>query len=190
MLMISVGPSAVSATALALVETVIVLGEKPDEMLREFAAANKTPAPRSPLDKIPKGEAVIWHKAAGEPQHFEIEPNKTERRRHVRKYAEGALPEERSFYFRGPDNKLKLRAQNLIVFTDLADGVDADTWLFHWKRGDVSGWLQRCVKDEELTEQVKALEKKVPDDANASRKEVREIIERKYTLPAEGGSLA
>jgi len=185
-LMISVGPSAVSATALGLVETVIVIGEKPAEMLREFAQANGKPAPASPLDKIPQGEALIWHKrAAAPPRHFVIEPSTTERRRHVRKYAEGSLPEDRSFYFRGPDKKLNLRAQNLIVFTDLADGVDADTWLYHWQRGDVSGWLRRCVKDEELTDQVRALEKELRDDADVSRKAVRELIERKYTLPAE-----
>ncbi|HEU4780532.1 MAG TPA: hypothetical protein VFS58_11680, partial [Steroidobacteraceae bacterium] len=185
-LMISVSPSEVSSTALQLVKTVIVIGEKPAQMLREFAEVNGKPAPASPMDKIPKGEALIWHKAStAPPLHFAIEPGKTARRRHIRKYAEGSLPEERSFYFQGPEKKLNLRAQNLIVFTDLADGVDADTWLFHWRRGDVSGWLRRCVKDKELIDQVLALEKEVPDDANASRKAVRELIERKYTLPAE-----
>jgi hydroxymethylpyrimidine pyrophosphatase-like HAD family hydrolase len=184
--MISVSPSAVSATALGLVETAIVIGEKPAEMLREFAEANGKPAPGSPLDQVPKGEALLWHKDHDDaPVHFAIEPNKTERRRHVRKYAEGELPEERSFYFRGPEQKLNLRAPNLVAFTQLADGVDADTWLFHWKRGDVSGWLRRCVKDEELTDEVRKLEKDVPDDARASRKAVRELIEKKYTLPAE-----
>ena len=186
-LMISVGPSAVSATAVGLVETVIVIGEKPAEMLREFAVANGKPAPASPLEKIPKGEALIWHKASADaPRHFSIEPSKTERRRHVRKYAEGALPEERSFYFRGPEKKLNLRAPNLILFTDLADGVDADTWLYHWKRADVSNWLRSCVKDEELANELRELEQEIPDDADASRKAVRELIERKYTLPAEG----
>ena len=155
-------------------------------MLREFAESNATPAPASPLSRIPKGEAIIWRKARKDPpRHFVVEPCTAERRRHVRKYAEGALPEDRSFYFRGRENKLNLRAQNLIAFTDLADGVDADTWLYHWQRGEVSGWLRRCVKDEELTDQVQALEKQVPDDADASRKAVREVIERKYTLPAE-----
>jgi HAD superfamily hydrolase (TIGR01484 family) len=185
-LMISVGPSAVSATAIGLVETVVVIGEKPAEMLGEFAAANGKPAPGSPLDKIPKGEALIWHKnSADAPRHFIIEPSTTERRRHVRKYAEGALPEERSFYFRGPENKLKLRAPNLIVFMDLADGVDAETWLHHWRRGEVSDWLRRCIKDDELTGQVREVERSIPDDADASRKAVRELIERNYTLPAE-----
>ncbi len=186
-LMISVSPSAVSATALQLVETIIVIGEKPAEMLREFALANDKAAPTPPVAQVPKGEALLWHKHRPEqPVHFDIEPCKTQRRRHVRKYAEGELPEERSFYFRGPGNKLNLRAPNLITFTELADGVDADTWLYHWQRGDVSGWLRRCVKDEELTDQVRELERQVPDDARASRKAVRELIEKKYTLPAEG----
>ena len=184
--MISVSPSAVSTTAVKLVDTVIVIGDEPTSMLREFAESNATPAPASPLSRIPKGEAIIWRKARKDPpRHFVVEPCTAERRRHVRKYAEGALPEDRSFYFRGRENKLNLRAQNLIAFTDLADGVDADTWLYHWQRGEVSGWLRRCVKDEELTDQVQALEKQVPDDADASRKAVREVIERKYTLPAE-----
>jgi hydroxymethylpyrimidine pyrophosphatase-like HAD family hydrolase len=185
--MISVGPSAIASSAVRLVDTVIVIGEKPAEMLSEFAEVNEKPAPVSPLAKIPKGEALIWRKqGVAAPSHFRIEPCKTERRRHIRKYAEGELPEERSFYFRGPENKLKLRAQNLVSFTELADGVDADTWLYHWKRGDVSAWLLRNVKDEELTGQVKALEKQLPDDANKSRRAVRDLIEKKYTLPAEG----
>jgi HAD superfamily hydrolase (TIGR01484 family) len=187
-LMISVSPSAVSATALKLVRTVIVIGEKPAQMLREFATVNGAATPASPMDEIPKGEALIWHKDSKVPPlHFMIEPSKTARRRHIRKYAEGSLPEDRSFYFQGPEKKLNLRAQNLIVFTDLADGVDAETWLYHWQRGDVSGWLRRSVKDDDLTDQVRALEKEVPDDADASRKAVRELIERKYTLPAENG---
>jgi HAD superfamily hydrolase (TIGR01484 family) len=185
-LMISVDPSAVSARAIEMVETLIVTGEKPAEMLREFAEANGRPVPTSSLDQVPKGEALIWHKTSAQaPRRFVIEPTKTERRRHVRKYAEGALPEDRSFYFRGPEKKLNLRAPNLIAFTDLADGVDADTWFYHWQRADVSNWLRSSVKDEELADQVRELEQKIPDDAGASRRAVRELIERKYTLPAE-----
>lgn len=185
-LMVSVTPAAVSSAALALLDTVIVIGEKPAEMLREFAAAHEEPAPRPPIEKIPQGEALLWRAGSGEaPRRLRLEPSRGERRRHLRKYAEGALPEDRSFYFRGPEGKLNLRAQNLIVFTQLADGVDPDTWLYHWQRGDVSGWLENCVKDEDLTGQVKALEQDVPDDADASRKAVRDLIRQHYTLPAE-----
>jgi HAD superfamily hydrolase (TIGR01484 family) len=185
---VSVAPSAVSAAAVKLMDTVVIIGDEPRDMLREFAATNGTPPPEIALDKIPKGEALLWNRDDAEAVHLVLEPSRTDHRRHVRKYAEGSLPEDRSFYFKGPEGKLNLRAQNLIVFTDLADGVDEDTWLYHWQRGDVSGWLRKCVKDDELTDQVAALEHQLPDDAAASRKSVRELIERHYTAPAEGTS--
>ncbi len=83
-----------------------------------------------------------------------VEPSRTERRRHLRKYAEGELPEDRSFYFRGPEGKLNLRAHNLILFMDLADGVDDDTWQFHRRKGEISQWLRQGIKDEQLAAQV------------------------------------
>jgi HAD superfamily hydrolase (TIGR01484 family) len=185
-LMVSVTPSMVSESALRLVDSLIVIGDKPREMIGEFAQANGESPPEVPTEKIPQGEALLWHKGSGaRPSRIVLEPSRTERRRHLRKYAEGSLPEDRSFYFKGPEGKLNLRAHNLIVFTDLADGVDEDTWLYHWQRGDVSGWLRECVKDEALTDQIEALEHEVPDDAHASRKAVRELIEQHYTLPAE-----
>jgi hypothetical protein len=50
--------------------------------------------------------------------------------RHKRKYTEGELGPDRSFYFRGPENSLNLRAQNLMVFLQIADGVDDVTWMY------------------------------------------------------------
>jgi len=185
-LMVTLTPSAVSPAAIKLLDTVIVIGEKPAEMLAEFAAVHEIGAPHPPMEKIPQGEALLWRTVdPGAPIHVHVEPNRGERKRHLRKYAEGQLPEDRSFYFKGPEGKLNLRAHNLILFTQLADGVDADTWLFHWQRGDISGWLRRCVKDEALTDQVRTLEQEVPDDADASRQAMRELIQQHYTLPAE-----
>src|SRR5205085_10535135 len=40
------------------------------------------------------------------------------------------------FYFRGPDGKLNLAAQNLRIFMQLGEGVDDVTWQFHLKQGD------------------------------------------------------
>ena len=136
-----------------------------------------------------KDEALLWHKDAQRPPtSVTLEPTQTERRRHLRKYAEGALGEDRSFYFRGAEGKLKLRAQNLIVFTDLADGVDDDTWLYHWQRGDVSQWVRTCIKDEQLAGKIAALEREESADPAVSRKRVRDLIEEVYTLPAEGAT--
>ena len=41
---------------------------------------------------------------------------KERQKRHARKYAEGGLGEDKSFYFRGPAAVLNLRAQNLSTF--------------------------------------------------------------------------
>jgi hypothetical protein len=38
--------------------------------------------------------------------------------------------DHRSFFFRGRDGRMNLRAQNLIIFLQIAEGIDDDTWLF------------------------------------------------------------
>jgi HAD superfamily hydrolase (TIGR01484 family) len=185
-LLVSVTPRSIAPAVLKLVDSLIVIGDKPREMLHEFADANEAEAPSLAIEKVPEGAALLWHKAGrGQPGVIRLEPTQTERRRHLRKYAEGSLGEDRSFFFRGPEGKLKLRAHNLIVFTDLADGVDEDTWLYHWKRGEISDWLRTCIKDEPVAEKIAALEREVPDDADESRRRVRELIEETYTLPSE-----
>ena len=83
----------------------------------------------------------------------------TERRRHVRKYAEGELGPDRSFYFRGAAGKLNLRAHNLAVFLQLADGVDEETWLHHLRQGDYARWFRVCIKDDELAEEAGRIER-------------------------------
>ena len=137
-------------------------------------------------EALEAGTALLWNKVAGgEPTLVRLEPSRTERRRHLRKYAEGELPEDRSFFFRGPEGKLNLRAHNLILFMDLGDGVDDETWLFHLRRGEVSQWLRRGIKDEELARQAALIERNEKLDAAASRRKLRELIEATYTLPAQ-----
>ena len=55
-------------------------------------------------------------------------PGTDSRRRHLRKYAEGRLGEDRSFYFRGPDGRLNLRAQQFDDVPASREGVGEDTW--------------------------------------------------------------
>lgn len=185
-LMVSVKPSLVAPSVLRALDTLVVLGDKPREMLHEFTDANRS----EPADDVPEaleaGTALRWSKAqGGAPTLLRVEPSRTERRRHLRKYAEGELPEERSFYFRGPAGKLNLRAHNLILFMDLADGVDDDTWLFHLRQGEVSRWLRQGIKDETLAAKAAAIEANQQLDAAASRRKMRELIEATYTLPAQ-----
>jgi hypothetical protein len=103
-----------------------------------------------------------------------------ERRRHRRKYADGELPPERSFYFRGVDGKLNLRAQNLRIFLQVADGVDETTWRHHLDNGDVARWLRDAIKDPELALQVAALAQQQMS-ADTTRRQVRALIEERYT---------
>jgi hypothetical protein len=110
---------------------------------------------------------------------------KAERRRHVRKYTEGRLPDDRAFVFRGSAGRLKLRAHNLLTFLDLADGVDDDTWLHHLKGREYSRWFREAIKDEELARSAEEAEAKHAKDPAAGRAAVRKAIEQRYTLPAE-----
>jgi hypothetical protein len=184
--MVSVSPNLIAPSALRALDTLIVLGDKPRDMLREFTDASRMPAMADVPEALDAGTALLWNKTANTPPTLvRVEPSRTERRRHLRKYAEGELPEDRSFYFRGPAGKLNLRAQNLIQFMDLGDGVDDDTWLYHLKRGEMSRWLREGIKDESLAARAAAIERNQKLDAGSSRRRMRELIEATYTLPAQ-----
>lgn len=184
-LMVSVSPSLIATAVLRAVDTLIVLGDKPREMLREFTNALEHEPVAVAQSALEPGTALLWNKTADAPPlHVQLEPSRTERRRHLRKYAEGELPPDRSFFFRGPQGKLKLRAQNLIQFLDLGEGVDEDTWLFHLRNGDVAEWMRAAIKDDSLSEQVAEIARDETLDADASRRKVREVVEAIYTLPA------
>jgi HAD superfamily hydrolase (TIGR01484 family) len=185
LLMVSITPHLIAPSVLRNIDTLIVLGDKPDDMLREFTDANQLAPIHSPQESLDAGTALLWSKSTkAAPKVIRIEPSHTERKRHLRKYAEGSLPEERSFYFRGPQGKLRLRAPNLILFMDLADGVDDETWLFHLKRHEVSQWLRKGIRDESIANEVAAIEQEPRIDPNEARRKIRELIEARYTLPA------
>ena len=101
--------------------------------------------------------------------------------RHSRKYMEAELPEDRSFYFRGPDQKLNLRAQNLKLFIQTAAGVDDATWLHHLHLKDYSRWVREALKDESLADEIAGVEESYRDSAAESRTQISSAIERRYT---------
>jgi hypothetical protein len=109
-----------------------------------------------------------------------IQPH-LERQRHIRKYAEGELGEDNSFYFRGPEGALNLRAQNLTLFIQIAAGVDDRTWEYHLRAGDYSHWFRDKIKDRELASEVAGIERNRALFPADSRRRVKEAIERRYT---------
>lgn len=82
-----------------------------------------------------------------------------------------------------PDGRLNLRAQNLITFLQLAEGVDDETWLHHLRERDYSRWVRDAVKDDGLADALARVEEDEEDPA-AGRARVRELVEERYTLPS------
>ena len=94
------------------------------------------------------------------------------------------MTEDRVFYFRGPENKLNLKAQNLMLFLQIAAGVDEETWGYHLQRGDYSRWFREAVHDDSLAEITAALEDRDDLSADDSRAMIKKAIEERYTGPA------
>jgi hypothetical protein len=180
--LVTLHPRHLAEAALAAITTVIGVGEAPETIVRDFGAARGVAAPALPADTRERGDALAW--TVGEPtvRAFRVAPPRSEHRRHRRKYAQGALSEDASFYFRGPEGKLNLRAQNLMLFMQLADGVDDATWLHHLRHGDYSAWLRSAIKDDGLADAVAAVERAPDLSPGESRARVRAAIEERYTL--------
>jgi HAD superfamily hydrolase (TIGR01484 family) len=183
LLLLTVHPGAVSPSVLGLVDTVVAVGAGPDATLSAFCTASKTCPPHFDGVETAADEVVVWTKRGGAPRAVKPAPSHIEHQRHIRKYAEGELPPERSFYFRGPRGKLNLRAQNMILFMQLADGVDDATWLHHLRRGEYSKWFRDQTKDRDLAAEAAAVEVDRTLSARESRQRIRAAIEKRYTLP-------
>ena len=189
-LFITVHPGAVDPAAFEHVNTLLVIGGHPVKTVHEFCAATGGKKPKCPAvdgDKLPTGEAMVWRRGEKAATIIRTKPPRTERKRHSRKYAEGNVGPERSFVFRGPDGKMNLKASNLHLFLQMADGVDDDTWAFHLAANDYSKWFRAVIKDGPLADEVEEIERDGGTPAK-SRAAVRAAVESRYTLPADGPS--
>lgn len=177
-LMVTVHPESMSRAVLGKVDTMIGVGPAAHEAIGQLARAIE--AAPSGLPEGAARTAIVWRPGAGaEPVRFKPAQPRGEMHRHKRKYAEGDL-QDNSFYFQGPEGKLNLRAQNLTLFLQIAEGVDEETWLHHLRRGDYSRWFGECVKDPALAEAAGAIERRHADDADAGRAAIRAAIEERY----------
>lgn len=188
-LLVTVHPELLSPEMQERVTRLVTVGPTAGEMLRQFVEQRgmSLPAAASAAAEaeLDVGEVLLFSVADGSCRRVRIEPPSTEQRRHTRKYAEGQLPPDRSFYFRGPEKKLNLRAHNLLQFLEIAAGVDDDTWGYHFRQGDYSRWFREVIKDSELAAAAAAVERDrflSRDNAIAA---LRAAIESRYTLPAD-----
>jgi HAD superfamily hydrolase (TIGR01484 family) len=177
-LLITTHPKTLSSAALAAVRTVIAVGETANETIAEFCRSvdeSEPPKGANPQE----GEVLVWQRGSEVgAQRVAIGKAREEHRRHTRKYAEGRLGEDKSFYFTGSAHLLKLRAHNLAAFLQLAQGIDDDTWLFHLRNGDYTRWFRDSIKDDELAAEVQSLESS--QDPVRSRSELAASVKRRY----------
>jgi hypothetical protein len=170
-LLITVHPDRLAKMILDAVDVAIAVGPDPQATLEPLTHGASLRV--QPHD----GEVAVWSNDQMEP--LKLAPGKAQHRRHRRKYAAGNV-QEKAFVFRGPDGKLNLRAQNLSVFLQMAEGVDDETWLHHLKQNDYSRWFREAIKDEGLAEEARKIES---DGVVPSRARIREAVEKRYTLP-------
>ncbi len=183
--MITVHPDLLSGALLERVDTALVVGANALDTLTGFTRVINQPAPQMKQEALLPGEFLLWLKgSSAPPQKVLAHPCKMVRHRHRRKYAEGQLPPDRSFYFQGPQHKMNLRAQNLMLFLQIGDGVDDETWQYHLRQGDVSRWFREGIKDDNLAsaaELVEALPNATPQESRAL---IRAAVELDYTVSA------
>jgi hypothetical protein len=182
---ITVHPQLMAAPALSAIDMMIAVGRSPENRIRAWGEMlGLQPAGLEPTTLEP-GEALGWRRGEDSPAfRFRIVSPRGDRRRHQRKYAEGEIPEYHSFYFRGPQGKLNLRAQNLNLFLQLGDAVDDATWLHHLRRGDYSRWFRDVIRDEELAAEASRVERDSHLDAKATRSAIHAAVEQRYTHSA------
>jgi len=169
----TVRPSHVANLILSSATIVLALGDEAEKDLKEFFKAIDKKMP-----EIPKGKfkSFLWNR--DKRKIYAIAENaspKVKLKRHIKKYAESDLGKDKSFIFTGPEKKLKLKAQNVMFFIRIAEGIDEKTWTFHLKKNDYSGWFRKIIKDEDLAKEIK----KIEENKNLSPKKSKELIIKK-----------
>jgi hydroxymethylpyrimidine pyrophosphatase-like HAD family hydrolase len=182
-ILVTVHPDHVAPAILAPIDVVVAIGHSPERTFESFAkATGRTLAWPEELT-YQAGRVVAWFGGDEHPPFaMHTEPGRAERIRHHRKYAEGDLRWD-SFYFRGPDGHHNLKAQNLVVFCQIAQGIDEWTWMFHLHRGDYSRWFRYAIKDEYLAKETERVERRSDLSPWQTRQSIQELVNARYTLP-------
>jgi hypothetical protein len=184
-ILVTLQPRHLAGHVLRAVDTLVAVGADSDSTVRDFARAVGVPSPSVPKLQPDNVNALVWlRQTTLTPFPLQVALPHAEHRRHRRKYADGDLGENNSFFFRGPNDELNLRAQNLTMFSQLAEGVDDATWLFHLRRGDYSRWFHAAIKDESLARLATSVEQNRALTPAESRARIVAAIEERYTLPA------
>ena len=182
---ITVHPEQIAGPALQMADVVLGIGESALTVFTSYAEHIQIQPPQY-AGRAPKSdEALAWFvKTLQNPLLLTPVRGSRERVRHVRQYAEGELSPQQSFFFRGPESKLNLRAQNLRSFLQLGEGVDDETWMFHLRRETLFPRFKTIIKDEELAREAAEIERDEAASPKDSRERIREAVDGRYTASA------
>jgi 3-deoxy-D-manno-octulosonate 8-phosphate phosphatase KdsC-like HAD superfamily phosphatase len=182
-ILVTVHPDHLAPSVLAPIDIVFAVGHSPEATLATYADATKQQLVWPPGLAYEPGKVVGWWVGDGSaPFSLRVQPPRAERIRHLRKYADGNM-RYHSFFFRGPDNRHNLRAQNLALFCQIAEGIDEETWMFHLKQGHYSAWFRHSVKDAFLADEMQRIEQRSDLTPLQTRQLVRDLVGARYTLP-------
>jgi hydroxymethylpyrimidine pyrophosphatase-like HAD family hydrolase/GTPase SAR1 family protein len=181
-LVITTKPDLICHSFLKRINIAMTIGELPDQAMSSFAdlTGRNIAIPENVVFNI--GEILVWQKGGNDARLFKSDMPIQFLFRHKRKYATGDMAEN-SFIFKGPDHKLNLKANNLLTFIQMAEGIDDETWLYYLQRRDYSKWFRNSVKDEGLARLAEKIED-TEHNANLSRKAIFQLINERYTAPA------
>jgi len=182
-LMITVHPEHMAPAARELMECVIALGDDVSAVAEALTGSRTDIETAAPPRPRRSGRWACVFRPGTPPTWIAVRKPEQERQRHRRKYAEGELGPDKSFYFRGKDGRLNLRTHNLGMFSQIAEGVDDDTWLFHLRRHDYSQWFRESIRDEALAAIAADTEADESLSASESRARIRQAVEDRYTSP-------
>jgi HAD superfamily hydrolase (TIGR01484 family) len=185
MIFVTVHPDEMSINALKSIDQMLILGRSPAGMFASFSKATGEVIEFNEQDKLEANQAFFWQKGCPV-RRISVARPQGERHRHLRKYAEGDVGLEKSFYFQGADNKLNLRVQNLILFMQISEGIDDDTWLYHLRRAEYSKWFSVAIKDDNLAKKTAVVEEDQSLGAAESKKAIHNFIKETYTASEKG----
>jgi HAD superfamily hydrolase (TIGR01484 family) len=179
-MLVTTEPKLINPSIISQTDLLMVIGKEPDIILDQYARLKKISLSNDSIQPLNKGEIWILEKN-------DIFPIRVERptqlmQRHKKKYAMGDM-QDKSFFFRGPGNKLNLKANNLIIFIQMAEGVDDDTWTYHLGKKEYSNWFRSAIHDEELADAAEKIEAGETDPAK-SKDSILTLIKERYTAPA------
>ena len=181
-MLVTTEPKLVNHSILSHTDLFIAIGDEAEELLIQYSSVKEMAMPGLTVKALAKGEAWIWDDPKNDPFPLRLEKPAQLLQRHKKKYTSGDM-QDRSFYFTGPGKKLNLKANNLMIFIQMAEGVDDDTWSYHLSKGEYSGWFRDAVHDDELADLTEQIEQKETDPSK-SKKAILDLIKEKYTASA------